>query len=76
VRLGPGSQNIIAFGGKTLEYLDYVFRGFSGAEDDLRETPPDLTMVVNARKSQVLERQMPKLLDRLLDPDLVVLDLL
>jgi hypothetical protein len=53
-----------------------VFRRFARAEDDFRETPPDLTMVVNARKSQVLEWQMPKLLDRLVDPNLVVLDLL
>jgi hypothetical protein len=33
-------------------------------------------MVVDAREAQILERQMPELLDRLVDIQLVVLDLL
>jgi hypothetical protein len=49
---------------------------FSGAVDNLRETPPDLTMVVDASKAQILERQMAELLDRLAHADLVVLNLL
>jgi hypothetical protein len=33
-------------------------------------------MVVNAREAQILERQMPELLDSLVDTQLIVLDLL
>jgi hypothetical protein len=73
---GPGRQDIVAPGGKTLEYLDYMLDGLAGAEDDFRKTPPDLTMVVNACKAQIFERQVPELLNGLVDSQLVVLDLL
>ncbi len=73
---GPGRQNVVSFGRKALEYLYYVFGGLAGAEDNLGETTSNLTMMVDARKAQIFERQMPKLLDRLVDIDLVVLDLL
>jgi len=72
----PGGQYVIAFGGEALEYLDYVFGGLAGAEDDFRKTPPDLPMVVEAREAQILERQMPKLLDSLIDIQLIAFDLL
>jgi hypothetical protein len=73
--LGPGGQNVITSCGETLEYLDYVFGGLAGAENDFRKTPPDLPMVVDAREAQILERQMPKFLDRLVYTDFAVLDL-
>ena len=56
IGLGPGRQYVIAFGGETLEYLDYVFGGLAGAEDDFRKAPPDLPMMVEACKAQILER--------------------
>ena len=73
---GPGRQDVIAFGGETLEYLDYVFGGLAGAEDDFRKTPPDLPVVVDAREAQILEWQMPKFLNRLVHSNFAVLDLL
>ena len=51
IGLGPGGQYVIAFGGEALEYFDYVFGGLAGAEDDFRKAPPDLPMVVEARKA-------------------------
>jgi len=76
IRLGPGRQDVVAFGRQALEYLDYVLGGLAWAEDDLRETPPDLTMMVDTRKAKVLERQMPEFLDRLVDTNFAALDLL
>ena len=52
-----------------------MFGGFSGAEDDLREAPADLPVVVNAGKALILEGQMAKFLNRLIDIDLAVPDL-
>ena len=76
IRLGPGRQNVVASGRQALEYLDYVFGGLAGAEDDLGETTSNLTMMVDTRKAKVLERQMPEFLDRLVDTNFAALDLL
>lgn len=76
IGFGPGCQDVVALGGETLEYLDYVFGGLAGAEDDFGKTPPDLPVVVDAREAQILERQMPELLDRLVDTQLIAFDLL
>ena len=54
--LGPGCQYVVALGGETLEYLDYVLGGLAGAENDFGKTPTDLPVVVEARKAQILER--------------------
>jgi hypothetical protein len=51
IGIGPRCQDIIALGGETLEYFNYVFGGLAGAEDDFRKTPPNLPMVVNTRES-------------------------
>jgi hypothetical protein len=53
-----------------------VLSGLAGAVDNFRKTPPNLTMVVETCETQILERQMPKFLDCLLDIQLIVLDLL
>ena len=55
---------------------DYLFGSLAGAKDDLREASPDLPMVVDARKAQILERQMAKFLNRLIHANVAVLDLL
>jgi len=53
-----------------------LFGGFAGAVNDFRETLPDLTVVVYAGKAQIFERQMPKPLNRLVDTDIAVFNLL
>jgi hypothetical protein len=75
-RLGPGRQDVVAFGREALEYLDYVLGGLARAENNLGKTTSNLTMMVNARKAEVLERQMPEFLDRIVHANLAVLDLL
>ena len=75
IRSRPGRQHVIALGREALEYPDYVLSGLARAEDDLGEATANLTMVVDAGKSHILERQMPKLLNRLVDTNLAVLNL-
>jgi hypothetical protein len=70
VRFGSGCQDIVAFGGQALEYLDYVIGGLSRAEYDLGKTSPDLTMVIYAGKAEILERQVAQLLHGFVDFDL------
>ena len=72
----PGCQDIISLGREALENPDYVFGRLAGAVDDLGEAPANLPMVIDAREAQILERQMTEFLDRLIDFDLVVLNLL
>ena len=76
MRLSPRCQDVIASCREALEDLDYLFGGLAGTEDDLRKATPDLPMMVYTRKTQVLERQVAKFLDRLVDIDLAVVNLL
>jgi len=50
--------------------------GFAGAVDDLGEAAANLAMVVYAGKAEVLERQVAKLPNCLVDTDIAVFDLL
>ena len=50
--------------------------GLAGAKDDLGEAAPNLTMMVDAGKTKVLEGQMPKLFNSVVNTDLFVFDLL
>jgi hypothetical protein len=73
-RLGPGRQDVVAFGREALEYPDYVLGGLARAEDNLGETTSNLAVMVNAREAEVLERQMPEFFDCVVHANLVVLD--
>lgn len=50
--------------------------GLAGTEDNLGKASTNLSVVVDARKAKVLERQMPKFFDSIIYPNLAVLDLL
>jgi len=75
VRLSPRCQDVVASCREALEDLDYLFGGLAGTEDDLRKAAPDLPMMVYTRKTQVLERQVAKLPDRLVNRDFAVMNL-
>jgi hypothetical protein len=53
-----------------------MFGGFAGTIYHLRKTPPKLAVVVNMRKTEVLERHVPKPLDCIFDGDFACFDLL
>jgi len=76
MRLGSRSQNIIAFRSQAFKYPYYLLGGLTRTVDDFRKTPPDLSMVVNTRKTQVFKRQMSQLFNRVIDPDFAAFDLL
>jgi hypothetical protein len=73
---GSCGQDIVALCRQSREDFDYLLVGFAGAINDLRETLANLAMVVNAGKTEVLERQMTKLLDGLVDSYFTVFNLL
>jgi hypothetical protein len=74
--LGSGSQDVVALRRKRSENLDYLFVCLAGAVNHLRKPLANMTMMVNTRKTQVLERQMAKFLDRLVDGYIARFDLL
>jgi hypothetical protein len=73
--LRPRSQHVIAFRCKTPEDFDYLLRGFVRTVNNFGKSTPDLTMMVDARKSQILERKMAKLFNRFVYINCAVLDL-
>jgi len=73
--LGPRSQYVIAFRSKAPEDFDYLFRGLAGTVNNFRKAPPDLPVMVHAGKPQILERQMAKFFNCLVDTNFVVFDL-
>jgi hypothetical protein len=52
-----------------------LFRGLVGTVNNFGKPTPDLPMMVNARKSQILERKMAKLFDRLVYTNCAAFDL-
>jgi hypothetical protein len=71
-----GGQDIIAFLSEVREDFNYLFSGFAGAINDFREAAANLAVMVYAGKAQILERQMAKFFNRLLDVNFAVFDLL
>jgi len=65
--LGPGSQDVIAFFCEVREDFNYLLDSFTGAVDNLRKATPNLPMMVNAGKAQILKRQQPQFFNCLLD---------
>lgn len=74
-RFGASGQDVIAFVGQRFEYLDDVLGGLAGAEYDLWKAAANLTVMVYARETEILEGQVAEILDRLVDGDLAGLDL-
>ncbi len=74
--LGPCGQDVVAFFGQRREDFDYLLRGFAGAVDDLGEAAANLAVVVYVGETEVLEWQIPKFPNRLVDTDIAVFDLL
>jgi hypothetical protein len=58
------------------EYLYQLLCRLAGRIDNLAKTPAKPSMMIDARKAQVLERQMTKLLYRSLDFRLAIFNLL
>jgi len=52
-----------------------LFRGLAGAVNNFRKAPPDLPVMVYAGKTQILERQMTKFFNRLVDTGFAAFDL-
>jgi hypothetical protein len=71
-----GGQDIIAFFSEVRKDFNYLFGSFAGAVDDFREAASNLAVMVYAGKAQILERQMAKFFNRLLDVNFAGLDLL
>ena len=73
---GAGGEDVVAGFGKRGENLDYLLVRFSRTEDDLCEAASNLPMMIQAGKIEVLERQIAKFFDRLVNSKLVGLDVL
>ena len=71
-----GGQDVIALRRKRSENFDYLFVCLAGAVNYLRKTLANMTMMVNAGKTKVFERQMPKFLYGLIDGYVARFDLL
>jgi hypothetical protein len=63
----PCRQDVVALCRKRREYFDYLLGCLAGAVNHLREALTNLAMMVNTRKTQVLERQMPEFFHCLVD---------
>ena len=60
--------------GQLAEYFNNLLSRFARAINHLAEPTTQLPVMVHTRKTQILERQMPKLTNRLIDSDFIVFD--
>jgi hypothetical protein len=56
--IGSGDQNIRFLREETFDYRNNLLRLFSRSEDDFGESMAQRTMVIDARKTEILERQI------------------
>ena len=75
-RLGTCGKDVIAFGCESFDDLYYLFGRLTRAVYHLRKAAADLAMVVDCCKAELLKWKVPKPLNRLIDTDIAVLDLL
>ncbi|MFQ6672594.1 MAG: hypothetical protein ACE5KY_04785, partial [Candidatus Tectimicrobiota bacterium] len=65
----PGHEDVLSLVEKSRRDVPYLGRGLAGAEDDLRKTSPQMTVVVELRETEIFERQEAELLGGVLCGD-------